>query len=483
MRSSGGHLLAAFVGALGLALTIIFAEAKLGCLSCFTKSEQQNKNEPEEAKPIEKLTRICKGEDVEIGSIQALRSLTGDIRKSGHHCHVNDITVLYQLIEITDGRNVCSKEKATKIAGFYRDWEGSLHRLRERLPKKRPDFLLPFNNFFLAYGLRMSALCEETMMKRLASYPMPDSDDFDDIELLYKPGSRIDSLLTPLIKSDAITLPSLVSTVLPLLGDERVLVQSDHGHIRQFEHAQKVCRLRFRPLYEHFLEPIAILAQSGFAHRSDYFEQSKSTGEFDKWTRIVFLCELLDSMQFCPDDANKGSDAGEQPDSGRNLELVRNDQREIVLRMLSTFPDDSLLSAMRTYDISKHELYRQDLFVKLWITVVDRYEAEGRLGALVDLIGETQRNEDDAKLSRLKEDMDELTKDKGLLRIGRQPVIVGDDLYRVGAPGRWIMKAAIAGRLLPPGTALYPLGPEPASDPAALNESELGEIKCKINRS
>jgi hypothetical protein len=430
MRSSSIHLLAALAIALGFALAIGFAEAGRYGRSWFTfKPKVENK--PAEVKPMGMLTRICKGEDVDIISIQVLRSLRDDI-----YCDGRAKAVLRQLIAMTDDPNVCSEEKANKIAKFYKDWLAPVY-------PPRPDLLQPFEKFYLDYGLMVSDVCTETLMKSLPFYPKPDRDDIGDVELLHKPGSPIYLLLTPLIESDAITLPSLFLTVLPVLGDGRMLVQSDHSDIRKFEHAQKVCRLRFRPLYHKFLKPIAVLAKSGFIDTSKF---SKMIGSSTSLTKIIFLCELLDSMQF---DTNGADD--EQPSSGRELKLVRNRETH----PLSS--DSPLLPKLRSIDASKCAFDRRELFVKVWKAVFERYEAEGRLSALVELIGKTQRNEKNAELSELEKEMVELTKGKASLVMSRQ-ARVADDLYKAGEPGHWIMKAAIAGLLLPPGAALHPIG-------------------------
>jgi hypothetical protein len=450
MRSSSRHLLAAFAIALGLALAIGFAEARFDWKSCFT-------GKGPESDPSTKLKRICMGEKVEISSIDALTSLQGAVAKAKDTCDYIDFAALHLLIKITHGPNVCSLDKATKIANFYKNW------LVRRPETKRSHRLRPsFRDFFLAYGLKMSALCEETMMKEFTYRPYH-------TEHLYEPGSQIDRLLTPLIESNKITLPSLVSTILPMLGDGRVLVQSDHSDIRQLEDAQKVCRLRFRPLYEHFLEPIAILAQSGFAHRSDYFEQM--TGESGSWTKIVFLCEILDSLQFGTSSAEDGRNDDEQT-TGSRLKSTRAGERKREIEMDPTIfdrRDGSLVEAVRDFDAGKCEIDRSRLFAKIWFHVAERFVEEDRSRSLIELIGNLRQKEDDTNLATLEEDLVQLLdllKSGATLHTQELTKTVADGLYQARALGRWLVKAAFAGLLLPPGAALHPLSQEPTSGPA-----------------
>jgi hypothetical protein len=425
MRSSSGRLSAAFAIALGFALAIGFAKARLNWKSCFTGKTH---------KPIGKLTRICQGENVEISSIEELRSLSNDAREAGRDCYESDFSYLAIVIAITGDPNVCSQKKATEIANF-KDWLDEVY-----LPGDMPELLLPFRDFFLAYGLKMSALCEETLMKEFTYRPYH-------IEHLYGSGSPIDRLLTPLIESDAITLPSLVSTVLPMLGDGRVLVQSDHSDIRQLEDAQKVCRLRFRPLYEHFLEPIAILAQSGFAHRSDYFKQFKllRKSDLDSWTKTIFICELLDSMQF----GVEGADRGSVTPARQRVEQNAMDPT-IFLRS----GDGSIVEAMKKLDANQNEADRGELFVKILSSVMERYGSEDRLESLIELID--KMGQDFTKLKKGLVQVLKLLKSNAITY--KWLNMVADCLYKIGAPGLWVAKAAIAGLLLPPGADLHPLG-------------------------
>jgi hypothetical protein len=461
MRSSSGLLLAAFAIALGLALAIGFGEAKPGFLP-----EQENTkkevNSPKGAKPLVKLARICAGETegLEITSIEALEALKDDILEAKDKCNDVYVAALNQLAAtVTDGPNVCSQNKATKIAEFYKYWIAF-----DYAPPKdgyeKPELPLPFRDFFLAYGLKMSALCEETMMKRFTLGPKPSKDDFDDIQPLYEPGSPIDSLLTPLIKSDAIARPSLISTVLALLGDGGMLVQSDHGDISQLEDAQKVCRLRFRPIYKQFLEPIVVLAQSGLAHRSEYFEQIKSqrSSELDSWMKAIFTCELLDSLQFDTRGASKGSDDGEQPDSEQEVEFVSDMKWGIVLdETFLRHEDDSLKNAVKEFAATKCDSDRLWLIWKIWTNAIERYFAVDRLGALVELIGEMKRNEDNERLSLVEKVLKRLSYLEASERAARNWGIASD-LYHARALGSWFIKAAIAGLLLPPEAALHPAG-------------------------
>jgi hypothetical protein len=87
------------------------------------------------------------------------------------------------------------------------------------MPYERPE--LPFWS-----GLKMGTLCEETLIQWFPNHHYR-------IEHLYGPGSSMNLLRVPLINPDAMELPSLIPTptVLPLLGDRRMLVQSDHGDI------------------------------------------------------------------------------------------------------------------------------------------------------------------------------------------------------------------------------------------------------------
>jgi hypothetical protein len=60
------------------------------------------------------------------------------------------------------------------------------------------------------------------------------------------------------------------------------------------------------------LEPTAVLAQSGFTLKNNYFGQLGSPSQLNSCTKSISVCELLDSMQFGTDGADNDKNDGEQ---------------------------------------------------------------------------------------------------------------------------------------------------------------------------
>lgn len=204
---------------------------------------------------------------------------------------------LRELVSFDKNENICSLEKVEEIRRFNAEHLSK----DDRLPKAA-------KNFFVAYGLQVSASCKRSMIFSIESVNerhLLNEDDYATIEPWTGAQSTLAEFMNEFTTSDLdnLVLPSDILRVSSGSDggqqNQPVAIQVASGH--PIKHLHNVCQQRFKPVYDQIVLPVISLINMGFNYKSKYLVRDESE-DFTKnnvvrqWYRIVYICELLGSV-------------------------------------------------------------------------------------------------------------------------------------------------------------------------------------------
>jgi hypothetical protein len=405
--------------------------------------------EPPKGEAEEDLKKILHGSDIVIKSISHLKKIQAGVMKFANEFNQDDINALQQLVGVTSDPQICNAEKAEQIAKFYKDWLGQTHKteLRE-----------PFRNFFIAYGLKMSAHCRTTMIDKFFAHAENQltKKDFKDLKPLYGSGSPVDRLLSAIMRPGEILLPSVVTSVLPDLRNGTWLIEAAWEANAPLAQAKRVCRIRFQPLYAPILEPISILAQVGFRRSDIYFKAnlmgfSSVESELHKWSKIIFLCELLESIKFEDEtdcDDSESPKLAEVAPFRTSLEM-----NQKIVRPFSYF----LKKAVRKFDGDDEiERIKKQILSQSWSILYQKSRAGDHWATAEHIIKIFKEKSDEEQQARLDKYLNELahTNSKDSSKVHKTIDGLVNVMYHAGTLGRILALMGVAAALVPVSQAL-----------------------------
>lgn len=243
------------------------------------------------------------------------------------------ITDLHQLVS-SSSDNVCTNAKIDAIRGFL--VECIDHRSSEELPKV-------VKNFFIAYGLHISAICKRHIVDSLDHVDQQHlltQEDFDALEKYIGEKSIVASLINEPQDYDSLLLPGDIirlTTKKITQDNAKLIVQTTNGQL--LARLQAICEHRFRPVYDQVISPVVSLSNMGFNYKSKYLALGNaglaSNEKFRRWYRIAYVCGALTNIEII-DDPDFEFEKQKSPDRkvARLLtpeeanELKRNAERE-----------------------------------------------------------------------------------------------------------------------------------------------------------
>lgn len=308
------------------------------------------------------------------------------------------ITSLYHLVSKNQD-DVCSMSKVDEISQFAEKYLQNSH-------DKRGDLQVPkyLRNFFIAYGLQVSATCEQSMIKLLASvdenYKL-DEYDYGTVDKWANDTSAMVAIFRDTNDYDDILLPREIIrssggnghyVSLPQETDTKLTIISFTGSI--IARMKLICQRRFKPIYEHSILPLIDLSLIGFKYKSKNINSKSANKLTNRWYRIVHVCEALEHIdlfrdpEMGNDDANmrrrqtvrilskeeakemreNAEQVGQQIDLMTSSDLPWVDQVEFRLEDKTRFDkslildveDKKLIKLINKFDESKTEVQRME---------------------------------------------------------------------------------------------------------------------------
>lgn len=331
------------------------------------------------------------------------------------------LTDLY-LLTSEQNDNVCSAEKLQEIRKFSENYleSSEANKSKVGVPKA-------LRNFYIAYGLRVSAACKKNMIGALQyeSQQLLNDNDFQAINKWTDENSVINGIMSEPSDYDDLLLPRDITRAL-LDADEagegsKIVMQTMTGHL--IARLQLVCERRFKPLYERLILPVISLSNLGFNYQGEDLlrerDEMNNNKAIHQWYRIVYICESLNSIEIVEDpEFVDQAEAG----AGTDGELM-NDKR--VVRVLSREEADALkakakLSGQQVSVVSKEELdefkqivYEPEQGVPLQIN--DEQQQQGKLFSVQDKSFVKLINQFDTRKSELERIRDKLFKKVGAI--------------------------------------------------------------------
>lgn len=298
-------------------------------------------------KPGGNLEALCKGKSTDFRNVADLRNLVFKLKtKDAEHCSENVIKAIQDLHSIADDTKACSVKKALAITQFYAD-----HLRNTDNEEDYEKLLSPITRFALAYGMKVSHVCKKHLIGEFLAKADKSlsKQDFKELGEWVQEKGPIGRLLAAIKKPDEIILPADLSSALPpgerLMNKLRLKVLNS-GKINRLK---ELCLKRFKPLYEQSIIPLAILSNSGIDYKqlSLFRELSFSRKVVPKvalWSRIVFLCESLETVeveeaipapidlepelfQVVPDESTEEHEQQQQLGGENNAVLISNNEQ------------------------------------------------------------------------------------------------------------------------------------------------------------
>lgn len=307
------------------------------------------------ARVVDVAKQLCSDEAVEISGVPQVKSLIEYLNTASGSAECDTskreaILNLSSLIEKID--DVCSKEMLSKLGEFRVNFMLTNHRLWTSLPKSLQMFVVGF-------GLRINRACKLYMVKRLVfdSHSALEKGDFN---LLGSLTDRKDGVLAKLsIKPEDIDLTLLARTA----TQKKVHIQTRPGTL--INQIKLYCQKRYKPVYDEFMTPIIELTNIGFNYQSKPLkERTLSLGEIGLWYQLVYLCELLDSVEIIEDnlgspfkvlteeEASKlRASVSPQPSHGDDIQLVTIQHKPTkVDPVIMDYQDKSFMALVNGFD-------------------------------------------------------------------------------------------------------------------------------------
>lgn len=274
---------AKLISIVGLALCLFMATADAGLSKLWSSGHQS-------------------GEDYHLTTVDQLNTLFEASKADGSTPQQtrNAINDLHQLVT-AGSANICSPDKVIEIREFNEKY------MNNSGDQEVPKYL---RNFFIAYGLQVSAACKQNMIGVLQSvegkYGIKQTDYNSMEKLIDQPDGEFSKILSNPKDFDDLLLPSDII---------RVASKSGHG-VQQVPKQSKMtvssfasssvayikvyCEKRFKPIYDQAIVPVIELSNMGFYYKSSQLALKSADYQtrrlINKWYKISFICESLASV-------------------------------------------------------------------------------------------------------------------------------------------------------------------------------------------